>query len=119
MIAFIYCIGLPLIFLFIVIPCIIYSRVVEISRKYTLTKFLIAFPLVLITSVMGAALILVATIIPVLVFCLALNMTLVYVFKFTRDTLTFISMIEFLCYIGYILNITVVNTIKNFDKKKY
>ena len=107
---------LPIV-LFIVIPFYIYNKTIEFSSRYTITTFLIAWPLRLLQSCIICTGLLLFSFIPVAVVIVIMHILVVLLFKLSHSNSNFLLGLEFLIYFMYIVNITVVETLRNFAKE--
>ena len=103
-----------LIVLFIGVPILIYDRTVEISSKYPFTRFLIAWPLRLATSLLACGLMIVLSFLPITIVFAIVGVLLSDLFNFDD------KYVEYIIYGVLILNATwlirgiVVTTVKEF-----
>ena len=102
--------------LFIGVPLIIYDKTVEISSKYPFTKFLIAWPLRLATSLLACGFMIVISFLPITIVFTIVGVLLCDIFNFND------KYVEYIVYGVLILNATwlirgiVLTTMKEFIK---
>ena len=103
--------------IFIGVPLYIYSKTVEISSKFTLTKFLIAWPLRIFMSLITCIGLTLFSFIPVLVVLAVVNVLSALIFNFPENTQKTILALEVILYLLFIINLTLVATVKNFIRE--
>ena len=114
--AYIFVVAL-LIGVFIGFPLYIYSKTVEISSKFTLTRFLIAWPLRILMSFATCIGLTLFSFIPVLLVLAVVNVLLTFIFNLPENTQKTILALEIILYLLFIINLTLVATIKNFIRE--
>lgn len=98
-------------------PIYVYTKTVEISSKYTLTRFLIAWPLRFIASMITCLGLVAFSIIPIAVVISIIHAMIVMKLGFSEETNNLILVSEFVAYFGFIFNLTVVETVRNFVRE--
>ena len=103
-----------LVAIFIGIPVLVYDKTVEISSKYTLTRFLVAWPLRLSTSLLASGLLIVLSFLPITIVVAIVGAMLSTLLDFDN------KYVEYMVYGVLILNATwiirgvVLTTVKQF-----
>ena len=110
-------VGIPLLML-ILIPIFVYHKIVVVSKKYTLTKFLIAWPMAIVASIFRGFILLLVTFISFLVFIIALNMILYVGFKTSDAALDAVTMTELILYTIFLIRYSIVHTVLHFEDKE-
>lgn len=110
-------IGLPLLAL-IAIPVYLYYQVLRIASRYTLTRFLIAWPLAIIQAIIKGIGLIVLSLLSFLIFIIALNLILAYIFNLSDQVLGILFAIEFILYLGFILGFIIVDAVTYFKAKE-
>lgn len=102
---------------FVAAPIYAYHKVVEISSKYSLTTFLIAWPLRLIGSFITCAGLLLLSFIPVAIIAAIANTLIINQFHLSKHVGNLIINLEAILYVCFILNLTVGETVRNFIRE--
>jgi hypothetical protein len=110
-------IGIPILAL-IAIPVYLYYQVLKIASKYTLTRFLIAWPLAIISAIVKGIGLIILTLVSFSVFVIALNLILTYIFDLSDEVLGMIFVIEFIMYLGFILSFIIIDAVTYFKAKE-
>ena len=103
-----------LIAIFIGVPLLVYDKTIEISSKYTLTRFLVAWPLRLSTSLLACGFLIVLSFLPITIVVAIVGAVLSTLFNFSNEY------VEYMVYGVLILNATwlirglVVTTVREF-----
>ena len=106
-----------LIGVFIGFPLYIYSKTVEISSKFTLTRFLVAWPLRMLMSFTTCIGLTLFSLIPALLVLAVINVVLVSIFNLSENMQKTTLALEITLYLLFIINLTLVATIKNFIRE--
>ena len=110
-------IGIPLLAL-LIIPIYLYYKVIRLARRYTLTRFLIAWPVAIIQSILKGIGLIVISLLSFLVFVIALNLILTYIFSLSDVALSILSTMELILYFAFILSFIIIDAVTYFKAKE-
>jgi len=102
----------------IAIPVYIYYEILKLTSKYTLTRFLIAWPLAILSAIVKGIGLIILTFLSFFVFAVVLNLILTYVFSLSDLVLKIVSAIEFILYLGFIIGFIIVDAVTYFQAKE-
>lgn len=100
--------------IFIGVPIAIYDKTVEISSKYTFTRFLIAWPMRLGTAILGCGALIVLSFLPITIVTSIIGVILSILFKFDEKLVPYIVYGILMLNAVWLLREIVVTTIKQF-----
>ena len=110
-------IGFPLLAL-IIIPIYLYYEVLKLARRYTLTRFLIAWPMAIIQSIVKGIGLIVLSLLSFLVFIIAINLILAYIFSLSDAALGIISTTELALYFAFIISFIIIDAVTYFKAEQ-
>lgn len=105
---------LLLVGLFIGVPILIYDRTVEISSKYPFTRFLIAWPLRLTTSLLACGLMIVLSFLPITIVSAVVGVILSELFNFDHKYVEYMVYGILMLNAAWLIRGIVVTTVKEF-----
>lgn len=100
------------------IPVYLYYQVLKVASRYTLTRFLIAWPLAIISAIAKGIGLIIFTLISFLVFVVALNLILTLIFNLSDEVLGILFVVEFVLYLGFILGFIIIDAVTYFRAKE-